>query len=274
MLNIVIIIGELVGIGFDIIVVVLLYLVWQVLLCYVDVQWYVIGDVVLLQVCVDVIGQGDFWCVVFMVLIIVECLLGVLVCVGVFDVVNGCYVLNLFDVVIDGCQIGMVDGVCYDVIVMVLVQKSMINDVGVLFIGYIEYLVECSYMLCVVMMFVGLQLVYDNVMLCVVLVMMYLLLCEVLDVIMFMVFDEMLDIVQCDLYMCFGLVVLCIFVMGLNLYVGELGYFGCEEIEVIELVIVCVCVCEIDVYGLYFVDMLFQLCFLVDVDCVLVMYYD
>lgn len=71
-------------------------------------------------------------------------------------------------------------------------------------------------------------------------VIIYLLLKDVLVVLMIDGFVEMFVIIDCDLWCDFGFVMLCIFVMGLNLYVGENGYFGCEEIDVILLVLVCV----------------------------------
>lgn len=71
---------------------------------------------------------------------------------------------------------------------------------------------------------------------CVVLVMMYLLLCDIVDVIIFVFLYEVIVILYYDLWIKFGIVELCILVCGLNLYVGEGGYMGMEEIDIIILV--------------------------------------
>lgn len=57
---------------------------------------------------------------------------------------------------------------------------------------------------------------------------------------------------------CFGVVWFCLVVVGLNLYVGEGGFFGSEEIDYIVLVVVVVCVEGIDVCGFFVFDIVFM----------------
>lgn len=151
--------------------------------------------------------------------------------------------------------------------IIVLVYKGVINEVGIFFFGYIEFFVDFIYIVQVVMMLVICGL-------CVVLVIIYLLLCEVVDVIS----DECLFWVVCIFYvdLCdkFGIVYLCILVCGFNLYVGEGGYLGWEEIEVIEFCFECLCGEGFDLVGLLLVDILFIFKYLEYCDVVLVMYYD
>lgn len=109
---------------------------------------------------------------------------------------------------------------------------------------------------------------------CVVLVMMYLLLCDIVDVIIFVFLYEVIVILYYDLWIKFGIVELCILVCGLNLYVGEGGYMGMEEIDIIILVFNELWVQGMKFNGLLFVDILFQLKYFDNVDVVLVMYYD
>lgn len=47
-----------------------------------------------------------------------------------------------------------------------------------------------------------------------------------------------------------GVVCLVVGLMGINLYVGEGGLFGCEDIEIIELVVFVLCEDGIEVVGL------------------------
>lgn len=109
---------------------------------------------------------------------------------------------------------------------------------------------------------------------CVVLVIMYLLLWVIVDVIIFVFLYEVIVILYYDLWIKFGIVELCIFVCGLNLYVGEGGYMGMEEIDIIILVFDELWVQGMNFNGLLFVDMLFQFKYFDNVDVVLVMYYD
>lgn len=113
-----------------------------------------------------------------------------------------------------------------------------------------------------------------NYIVCVVLVIIYLLLCEVVDVIIVFSLEYILCMVYVVLCCEFGLFVLCIVVFGLNLYVGEDGYLGCEELDLVILLLQCLCVEGMDLVGLLLVDIVFLLVKLVGFDIVLVMYYD
>src|SRR6185503_1714540 len=69
---------------------------------------------------------------------------------GKLDPGNSRYVLEVLDRAIDGCLAGE-----YDAMVTAPVQKSVINDAGIIFTGHTEYLAERSRSPHVVMMLVG-----------------------------------------------------------------------------------------------------------------------
>lgn len=164
--------------------------------------------------------------------------------------------------VCDGCFSGE-----FVVLVIGLVYKGNINDVGIVFIGYIEFFEECVKVSKVVMMLVIEEL-------WVVLVIIYLLLKVISEVIIFELLCEIIIIFDYDLCMKFGIVQLYVLVCGFNLYVGEGGYMGIEEIDIIILVLEEMCVKGMNFSGLLLVDIFFQLKYFDYVDVVFVMYYD
>ncbi|HEU4924946.1 MAG TPA: 4-hydroxythreonine-4-phosphate dehydrogenase PdxA, partial [Burkholderiales bacterium] len=69
---------------------------------------------------------------------------------GRLDPANSRYVLEVLDRAIDGCLAGR-----FDAMVTAPVQKSVINDAGIVFTGHTEYLAERARAAHVVMMLVG-----------------------------------------------------------------------------------------------------------------------
>lgn len=84
----------------------------------------------------------------------------------------------------------------------------------------------------------------------------------------------MICIIDVVLWCDFGLVVLCIVVLGLNFYVGENGVMGYEEIDWMVVLVVWLWVEGFDLVGFLFVDMMFYFVVWVCYDVVLCVYYD
>jgi len=144
---------------------------------------------------------------------------------GHLDVRNVAYVLATLDHAIDGALAGR-----YDAIVTAPVQKSVINDAGVVFTGHTEYLAARAKARQVVMMLAG-ETAHGP--LRVALATTHLPLAEVPRA---LTVDGLLHVMQVllhDLKQHFGIARPRIAVTGLNPHAGEGGHLGREEIEVI-----------------------------------------
>jgi 4-hydroxythreonine-4-phosphate dehydrogenase len=185
---------------------------------------------------------------------------------GQLDARNGKPVLDMLDAALAAAMAGEVDA-----IVTAPVQKSTINDAGIVFTGHTEYLAEKTHTPQVVMMLAGL---HGNQMLRVALLTTHLALSEVPRVITRERLRSTLAIIHRDLVMRFGIANPRILVAGLNPHAGEEGYLGREEIDVIRPVIEEVSARGWQVSGPYPADTLFQPRYLDQADCVLAMYHD
>ncbi|WP_240950815.1 4-hydroxythreonine-4-phosphate dehydrogenase PdxA [Collimonas pratensis] len=197
---------------------------------------------------------------------VIDCQLDAHVRPGVLDARNGRAVLRTLDIAIGGAQQGIFDG-----IVTAPLQKSTINDAGVVFTGHTEYLAEKSATAQVVMM-----LATDRTTppLRVALATTHLALKDVAAAITFDSLNRTIAILHADLKNKFGLTQPRILVTGLNPHAGEGGYLGREEIDIIGPVLQAAKESGIAVSGPYPADTLFQQKYLADADCVLAMYHD
>lgn len=188
---------------------------------------------------------------------------------GKLDARNGLSVLATLDLAIAGALQSK-----FDAIVTAPLQKSVINDAGVLFSGHTEYLAEKTNTEKVVMMLACQKTATQNRPLRVALATTHLPLRAVADAITFDTLSRILDIVHADLKNKFGIDKPVILVTGLNPHAGEQGYLGREEIDVIAPAIAAAKARQIDARGPYPADTLFQAKYLNEADCVLAMYHD
>lgn len=196
---------------------------------------------------------------------VVHCPLAAAAVAGRLDPANGRYVLGLLDGAIDGALAGS-----FDAIVTAPLQKSTINDAGVLFTGHTEYLAARTGAPRVVMMLAGTGTRPLRVALATTHV-------PLKDVPAALSIDglvETLAIIDHDLRRDFGLPVPRILVTGLNPHAGENGYLGREEIDVITPALTLADKRGIDARGPYPADTLFQPRYLDQADCVLAMFHD
>jgi 4-hydroxythreonine-4-phosphate dehydrogenase len=187
---------------------------------------------------------------------------------GTLDPANGRAVLAWIDRAIDGAVSG-----AFDAIVTAPVQKSTINDAGIVFTGHTEYLAERTGTARVVMMLAGPRAPV-NAMLRVALVTTHLSLADVPAAITHASVGATIAIVERDLRKKFGIAKPRILVTGLNPHAGEGGYLGREEIDVIAPAIDAARASGIDVLGPLPADTLFQPRYLDDCDAVIAMYHD
>jgi 4-hydroxythreonine-4-phosphate dehydrogenase len=180
---------------------------------------------------------------------------------GKLDPANSRYVLALLDRAIQGCRSGE-----YQAMVTAPVQKSVINDAGIAFVGHTEYLAErCK--ADVVMMLVGGGLR-------VALATTHLPLADVPRAITREKILEVLKITNHDLKARFHVKKPRILVAGLNPHSGEGGHFGAEDQEVIAPAIAAAVAAGIDARGPIPADTLFVPERLKHADCALAMYHD
>ncbi|WP_225721278.1 4-hydroxythreonine-4-phosphate dehydrogenase PdxA [Candidatus Vallotiella sp. (ex Adelges kitamiensis)] len=184
---------------------------------------------------------------------------------GVLDAANGRYVLTMLDAAIDGALDGM-----FHAIVTAPLQKSIINDAGMLFTGHTEYLAQRTGASRVVMMLSG----TGKQPLRVALATTHLSLRDVPDALSIDGLVDTLAIIDRDLRTRFCIASPRILVTGLNPHAGENGYLGREEIEVITPAVQRSYASGIQVRGPYPADTLFHPRYLRDAECVLVMYHD
>jgi 4-hydroxythreonine-4-phosphate dehydrogenase len=181
---------------------------------------------------------------------------------GRLDPANSRYVLDVLDRAIDGCLAGK-----YDAMVTAPVQKSVINDAGIVFTGHTEYLAERARAPHVVMMLVGGGLR-------VALATTHLALAEVPQAIKTSDLLKALRVIDADLKRRFRIARPRILVAGLNPHSGESGHFGTEDIEVIAPAVSQAQKSGIDAQGPLPADTIFVPERVKHADCVLAMYHD
>jgi 4-hydroxythreonine-4-phosphate dehydrogenase len=181
---------------------------------------------------------------------------------GRLDPANSRYVLEVLDRAIDGCLSGK-----YHAMVTAPVQKSVINDAGIVFTGHTEYLAERAQAPHVVMMLVGGGLR-------VALATTHLALSEVPRAIRQDDLVRGLQVIDADLKKRFRIPRPRILVAGLNPHSGEGGHFGTEDMEVIAPAIAEAKAKGIEASGPLPADTLFVPERLKHADCVLAMYHD
>jgi 4-hydroxythreonine-4-phosphate dehydrogenase len=180
---------------------------------------------------------------------------------GHLDPANSRYVLALLDCAIAGCLSGE-----YQAMVTAPVQKSVINDAGIVFTGHTEYLAErCR--AGVVMMLVGGGLR-------VALATTHLPLVEVPRAITRSSLAKTLNVLNADLKNRFRIARPRILVAGLNPHSGESGHLGTEDSAVIAPAIADAVAAGIDARGPIPADTLFVPERLKGADAVLAMYHD
>jgi len=181
---------------------------------------------------------------------------------GKLDPANSRYVLEVLDRAIDGCLAGE-----YDAMVTAPVQKSVINDAGIVFTGHTEYLAERAHAPHVVMMLVGGGLR-------VALATTHLALSEVPRAITRESLARTLQVLHADLQKRFHIARPRILVAGLNPHSGESGHLGTEDMEVIAPAVAEARAAGIAASGPLPADTLFVPERLKGADCVLAMYHD
>jgi len=188
--------------------------------------------------------------------------LGFVVTPGRLDLRNARYVLDLLDRGIDGCLSGR-----FAALATAPLQKSVINEAGMVFTGHTEYLQQRTGAAHVVMLLVGGGLR-------VALATTHLALAAVPAAITRASLAATLDVLHADLRAKFALPAPRIGVAGLNPHAGEGGHLGREEIEVIAPALAAARARGIDVTGPLPADTLFVPGQLARFDAVLAMYHD
>jgi 4-hydroxythreonine-4-phosphate dehydrogenase len=181
---------------------------------------------------------------------------------GRLDPANAPYVLAVLDRAVQGCLAGE-----YHAMVTAPVQKSVINDAGIAFMGHTEYLAEKAQAPHVVMMLVGGGLR-------VALATTHLALAEVPKKITREGLAQTLRVLDADLKRRFRIKRPRILVAGLNPHSGEGGHFGREDIEVIAPAVAEAAAAGIAASGPLPADTLFVPERLKAADCALAMYHD
>jgi len=181
---------------------------------------------------------------------------------GRLDPANSRYVLALIDRAIRGCLAGE-----YQAMVTAPVQKSVINDAGIAFIGHTEYLAEKAKAEHVVMMLVGggLRVAVATT---------HLPLADVPGAITTEGLLHTLRVIDRDLKIRFGIARPRILVSGLNPHSGEGGHLGSEDEEIIAPAIKAAVAAGIAASGPIPADTLFVPERLKHADCALAMYHD
>ncbi len=182
---------------------------------------------------------------------------------GRLDAVNARYVLAMLDAAVDGCVASEFAGV-----VTAPVQKSVINDAGIVFSGHTEYLAQRLGVTKPVMLLAA----GDT--LRVALVTTHLPLAAVPAAITREAVLETLTVLDRDLRVRFRVAAPRILVCGLNPHAGESGHLGREEIEVIAPALAEARAAGIDAVGPLPADTLFTPRVLEGAAAVLAMYHD
>jgi 4-hydroxythreonine-4-phosphate dehydrogenase len=181
---------------------------------------------------------------------------------GQLAVGNAQYVLDCIDSAVKSIQTGDCQG-----LVTGPVQKSNLNDAGIIFTGHTEYLAALTHTKTVVMM-----LATEN--LRVALATTHIPLRDVADAITPELLSNILNVLWQDLKTKFGISNPRILVCGLNPHAGESGHLGLEEIHIIAPVIESFRQRGLDLVGPLPADTVFTAKYLDNADVVLAMYHD
>jgi 4-hydroxythreonine-4-phosphate dehydrogenase len=181
---------------------------------------------------------------------------------GKLDKGNASYVLNCLDKAVDACQ----QSYC-DAMVTGPIQKSIINDAGIVFNGHTEYLAAKTHTPLVVMMLASQALR-------VALATTHLPLSSVPKAITETLLSAVIRILYRELQKKFGIVHPRILVCGLNPHAGEGGHLGREEIDTIIPTLAKLQQEGIHCMGPLPADTLFTPKYLDKTDAVLAMYHD
>jgi 4-hydroxythreonine-4-phosphate dehydrogenase len=181
---------------------------------------------------------------------------------GVLDPANAVYVIATLRQAVQAC----LNHTC-QALVTGPVQKSVINDAGIPFIGHTEFLAEETGTARVVMMLATLDLR-------VALATTHLALREVPEAITSELLLDTLRILYRDLQDKFGIATPRIAVLGLNPHAGEGGHMGREEIETLVPVLERLRASGMDLLGPLPADTAFNPKVLDDCDAVFAMYHD
>lgn len=181
---------------------------------------------------------------------------------GQLDVKNSHYVVRTLAKACDGAISGE-----FSALVTGPVQKSIINDAGIPFIGHTEFFADRSHCSRVVMMLATEELR-------VALATTHLPLLAVPGAITQASLHEVISILDNDLKTKFGISQPQIYVCGLNPHAGEGGHMGHEEIDTIIPALDALRRQGINLIGPLPADTLFQPKYLQHADAVLAMYHD
>ncbi|MGB0360294.1 MAG: 4-hydroxythreonine-4-phosphate dehydrogenase PdxA [Endozoicomonas sp.] len=181
---------------------------------------------------------------------------------GVLNPANSQYVLNTLTLALNGCTIGLFDGM-----VTGPVNKEVINIAGVPFSGHTEFLAESTGTEQVVMMLAteGLRVALATT---------HLPLKDVASAITRESLTKVLRVLNHDLKTKFSIALPHILVCGLNPHGGEGGHLGMEEIETISPVLKELRKEGMNLTGPLPADTLFNPKLLENADAVLAMYHD
>lgn len=181
---------------------------------------------------------------------------------GELSSANAPYVIQCLDHAIDACQLNLCQA-----LVTGPIQKSVINEGGILFSGHTEYLAQKTGAAKVVMMLAttGLRVALTTT---------HIPLSEVAAAITPKLLTQVLSILHHDLQAKFGLSSPRILVCGLNPHAGEGGHLGREEIEIITPTLIKLRQQGIDCRGPLPADTLFTPKYLEQADAILAMYHD
>jgi 4-hydroxythreonine-4-phosphate dehydrogenase len=181
---------------------------------------------------------------------------------GRLDPTNVAGVLAALDRAISGCLAGE-----FSALVTGPMQKSVVNEAQIKFIGHTEYLAEQSGVDDVVML-----LISDAMR--VALATTHLPLAQVSEALTQSLLERRLKIFNKALIQQFGIAEPCILVAGLNPHAGEEGHLGVEEIQVIEPVCRRLRARGMDLIGPLPADTLFTPKYLDVADAVMSMFHD
>jgi 4-hydroxythreonine-4-phosphate dehydrogenase len=182
------------------------------------------------------------------------------------DPSNAQHVLVMLGRAADGCATG-----AFDALVTAPVQKSVLQDAGIPFVGHTEFFAARTGTPRVVMLLTGAE---ETAPLRVALVTTHLALRDVPAAITRAAVEETLDITARELAARFGIARPRIAVCGLNPHAGEGGHLGREEIEVIAPAIAAAAARGVAVRGPFPADTVFVPGVARDYDAIVAMYHD
>jgi len=185
---------------------------------------------------------------------------------GELDPANSHSVLTLLQRAADACATG-----AFSALVTAPIQKSVLMDAGIPFVGHTEFLADRTHTPRVVMMLVGGA---EATPLRVALVTTHLALKDVPAALTPEALDETLAIVDADLRAKFALPTPRIAVCGLNPHAGEGGHLGREEIDVIAPAIAQARAAGRDISGPFPADTVFVPEIAQRFDAIVAMYHD